>query len=256
MKLALQPILSLALALVSSGSIARLHAQQASVGPESEIAHCVRWMNTTVPMKPFGSLDAAEFCAGVQRNGLGGWWSIFECGPSEQQLTGTTARYCVSSGHIDANETWAAGFRSMTRDGHELLNESPEAKKDSPPAAATFYTRTGLSMGDLKLAAGMYDLIPTKSPKGWTLEVAKWSDVPNPQSYVGSVEMRRGPRRDFSEHSNLGISANAWANGCSALSPDESQGELHFAYGSTDLFVCIRPDERRVHAQQQVSALQ
>jgi hypothetical protein len=251
MRLAFPPLLSFALALVSCGSISTVRAQEASVASKTEIARCVRWMKETVQIKPGGALDPAEFCAGVQRNGLGGWYSIFKCG----QLTKTPVRYCASSGQIGPGEAWAAGFRSTTTDGHELLDEASEATKDSHPVAATFYSRTGLSLGSLRLAPGMYDLMPSKSPEGWKLEVAKWSDMPTPQNYLGSVEMRGVGSDNLGKKSNLGISTRPWADGCSDLSPDRSLRELHFTYGSTDLFVCIRPDQRRLDPQEHLSAL-
>jgi hypothetical protein len=209
-------------------------------------------MEATVPILE-SSLDPTDFCAGVKRGNLGGWYSIFKCGQSEQRLSGTAVRYCTSSGQISTSESWAAGFRSTSRDGHELLDETYKATKDSHPVAATFYSSTALSMGSLRLPPGMYDLMPSKSPEGWKLEVAKWSDVPNPENYLGSVEMKGVTGDNLGKKSNLVISTSAWADGCSVLSPDKNFRELHFIYGSTDLFVCIRPDQRPLDPQENIS---
>jgi hypothetical protein len=247
MSLALRP--TLALVLASFGALSPLRAQEVSVAPNSEIARCVSWMNATVPAK----VDPADFCAGIKRGNSDGWWAVFKCGRTGQQIAGSPIKYCTSSGHITERETWGAGFRSTTRDGHEFFDGTAEAGKDTHPVAATFYSSTALSMGSLRLAPGMYDLMPSKSPEGWKLEVAKWSDGPNTQSYLGSVEMKGVAEDNLDKKSNLTISMRSWADGCSALSPDRDLRELHFIYGSTDLFVCIRPDQRPI-PQAEISA--
>jgi hypothetical protein len=252
MKLGFQSILNLSLALVSSGSTFTLRSQEVSVAPKTETAGCVRWMKETVPV--FSGLDPADFCAGVERGNFGGWYSVFKCGQPEQHLTGTPVGYCASSGEISASEAWAAGFYSTTRDGHELLDETSVATKDSHPVAATFYSNTALSMGSLRLSPGMYDLMPSKSAEGWKLEVAKWSDVPNPQKYLGSVEMKGAAPDNLGEKNYLEISMWPWAYGCSGLTPYLNFWELHFIYGSTDLFVCIRPDQQPLDPQENISA--
>lgn len=44
------------------------------------------------------------------------------------------------------------------------------------------------------MPAGMYKLIPSKSPDGWSLAVAKqdgeWDDAKPTQQYLGSVQMK------------------------------------------------------------------
>jgi hypothetical protein len=42
---------------------------------------------------------------------------------------------------------------------------------------------------------------------------------------------------------NLVISTKHWGEGCAGPSPDFNVRELHFSYGSTNLFVCLRPDQ-------------
>jgi hypothetical protein len=246
-------ILHLSLALVSFVSAFTLRSQEVSVAPRAETAGCVRWIKETVPT--FSGLDPADFCAGVERGNLGGWYSVFKCGRPEQQLTGTPAGYCASSGQISASEAWAVGFRSTTGDGHELLDETSVATKGSHPVAATFYSNTALSMGSLRLPPGMYDLMPSKSPEGWKLEVAKWSDVPDHQKYLGFVEMKGVAPDKLGEKNYLEISMWPWAARCSNLIPYLNFWELHFIYGSTDLFVCIRPDQRPFDPQENISAL-
>jgi hypothetical protein len=118
MSLALRP--TLALVLASFGALSPLRAQEVSVAPNSEIARCVSWMNATVPAK----VDPADFCAGIKRGNSDGWWAVFKCGRTGQQIAGSPIKYCTSSGHITERETWGAGFRSTTRDGHDCRWEA------------------------------------------------------------------------------------------------------------------------------------
>jgi hypothetical protein len=192
------------------------------------------------------AFDPTDFCSGIWDGHTGGWDSIFKCGQPTQQLNGTAPRYCASSGQISASETWAAGFSSATRYGSDLLGKTSDAAKDSQQAAATFYSRTAVWMGSIKMPAGMYKLIPSKSPDGWRLAVAKqdgeWNDAKPSQQYLGSVQMK-GSASDNSTGDNLAISTRRWAEGCPGPSPDHNVRELHFEYGKTDLFVCVRPDQ-------------
>jgi hypothetical protein len=247
--------LTLSLALVSFGSIITLRSQEVSVAPKAEITDCVRWVKATVPtfLPAFSGLDPAAFCGGVERDNFGGWYSVFQCGRPEQRPTGTSDRYCASSGQITAREAWAVGFRSTTTDGHELLDETSVATQDSHPPAATFYSSTALSLGTLKLAPGIYDLMPIKSPQGWKLEVAQWSDVPSPQKYLGSVELKGAAPDNLDKKNYLEISMWPWASRCSNPTPYLNFWELHFIYGSTDLFVCVRPDQRSLGPQENIS---
>jgi hypothetical protein len=102
------------------------------------------------------------------------------------------------------------------------------ATQDSHPLAATFYSSTALSMETLKLAPGMYDLMPTKSPEGWKLEVARWSDAPSPQKYLGSVEMNGAAPDNLDKKNYLQISMWPWAARCSNLTQYLNFWELHF----------------------------
>jgi hypothetical protein len=165
----------------------------------------------------------------------GGWDAIFKCGQPTQQLTGPSPRYCASSGQISAGEAWAAGFSSATRYGSDPLGESSDAEQ----AAATFYSRTAVWMENLRMPAGMYKLIPSKSPDGWSLGVAKqdgeWNDAKPTQQFLGSVPMKGSASDSTTGKRNLVISTRR--------SPDSNVRELHFMYGSTDLFVRIRPNQ-------------
>ena len=128
MKLGPLPVVVLSLALVSSGCIFTLGAQEASAPSKAETDRCVRWMNA---MGPGHSPDLADFCLGIQRRGVGGWWSLWKCGDPAEQLPGTAPGYCTSSGQITEHEAWAAGFSGMSRDGHEFLDEVSDTTKDS-----------------------------------------------------------------------------------------------------------------------------
>jgi hypothetical protein len=234
-------VTALTLSLVFAFS--SLAAQDASVASASDVNQCVKWMKATVSARV---PDPTEFCSGIWDGHLGGWDSVFKCGEPTQQPTGRAPRYCASSGQISAGEAWVAGFRSPTRHGSDLFGGTPDAAKDSQQATVTFYSRTAVWMGSLRVPAGMYNLIPSKSPDAWSLGVAKqdgeWNDAKPAQQYLGSVQMK-GSDSDNPIGHNLVISTRGWAKGCPGPSLDRNVSELHFMYGTTDLFVCIRPDQ-------------
>ena len=250
MKLGSVTVLTLSLAFGGSGAFSSLAAQDASVASATDVNQCVKWMKATVSARV---PDPTEFCSGIWDGHFGGWYSAFKCGQPEQQPTGTPDRYCASSGQITARGAWAAGFRSTSTDGHELLDETSAATRGSQQPAATFYSRTAVWMGNLRLPAGMYDLIPVKSPEGWQLEVAQWANVPSPEKYLGSVEMKGATLDNLTRKNYLEISMWPWAGRCSNPSPYLKFWELHFIYGSTDLFVCVRPEQPTLDPQENIS---
>jgi hypothetical protein len=94
--------------------------------------------------------------------------------------------------------------------------------------------------------AGMYKLVPSKSSDGWSLAVARldgeWDDANAPQQYLGTVAMKRvAPGIEIGKD-YLEIWAGNFAAGCEGGSPGISR-ELHLILGSTDLLVCIRPEQ-------------
>jgi hypothetical protein len=237
--------MTLSLVFAISGASSGLRAEDASVAPDTEMKRCVNWMKATVPGT--STLAPSDFCAGVKKDGSpDGWYSIWKCGQPTQQLPGATPRYCTSSGQITAGEAWAAGFSSTTKDGRDFFDADSEGAKDPHLIAATFYSRTAVWMENLRVPAGMYKLIPSKSPDGWSLAVAKldgeWNDAKSSPQYLGSVQMK-GSVSDNSTGHNLGISTKPWADGCPGPSSDFNVRELHFGDGSRNLFVCIRPDQ-------------
>jgi hypothetical protein len=249
MKLSSVTVLTLSLAFVGSS----LRAQDASgTSSSAEVAQCVKWVQATVPdLRPpndgdLRKLDAAHFCSGIEEGGLNGWKAVFKCGQPAEQIPGMAPRYCASSGEIYAGHTWAAGFRSTTKRGSDLLNGSSGAASDLQHAV-TFYSASSVWMENLRLPAGMYKLIPSKSADGWKLAVAKQigesSDAEHVEQYLGSVAMKDEPRNAASEQSNLGISVDGGGEGCPGQFPRRDIGELHFTYGSADLFVCLRPNQ-------------
>ena len=239
MKLGSVTVLSLSLIFAFSS----LAAQDASVASASDVNQCVKWMKATVSARV---PDPTEFCSGIWDGHLGGWDSVFKCGEPTQQPTGRAPRYCASSGQISAGEAWVAGFRSATRYGSDLFGGTPDAAKDSQQATVTFYSRTAVWMGRLRVPAGMYNLIPSKSLDGWSLGVAKqdgeWNDAKPAQQYLGSVELKVASDNP-PEKRNLAISLSPEAERCPRLSVQRGVKELHFTYGGTDLFVCFGPDE-------------
>jgi hypothetical protein len=251
MKLSSVTVLSLSLAFAIFGASSSLRAQEASVPSSSEVDQCVKWMKATVPgvrTLDDGDLrrpEPAHFCSGIQEGGLGGWGAVFKCGQPAEQLSGTAPRYCASSGEIDAGHAWAAGFRSRTKYGSDLLDRNSGAANDSQHAV-TFYSTNPVWMESLRLPAGMYELIPSKSPEGWRLAVAKQdeesSDAKHSQQYLGIVEMKSVSSGYPTETSNLAILLRPGAE-CPSASARRDARELHFTYESTDLFVCFRPDQ-------------
>jgi hypothetical protein len=247
MKLASATALTLSFAFASSVSLLTLRAQDASVAPGTGIDGCVRWMKATVSGGVTRTLVPTDFCSGIKRGSTGGWYSVRKCGLPAEPLSGATPRYCTSSGQLTAHEAWAAGFSTATTDGHELLDETSKITKDLHRSAATFYSRTPVWMGTLRLPAGMYELMPAQSPDGWKLDVATEHG-----DYLGSVRMETAASANPTGK-NLVISTKHWGEGCPGPSPDFNVRELHFSCGSTDLFVCLRPDQVPLSQEENIS---
>ena len=245
MRLRFVTVVTLSFAFASCGSLT-LRAQDASVASRTEIDSCVRWMKATVSGGVTRTLDPADFCSGIKRGSTGGWYSIRECGQSAEQLTGTPPKYCTSSGQLTSREAWAAGFSATTTDGRELLDGTSDTTKELHRSVAMFYSRTPVRMGSLRVPAGMYELIPAKSQDGWKLAVAKQQG-----EYVGSVEMETAS--DNPTGKSLVISTKHWGERCPAPPPDFNTRELDFSYGSTELFVCLRPDQAPVSPEENIS---
>ena len=128
-----------------------------------------------------------------------------------------------------------------------MLAGTSDAAKDLHRSAATFYSRTSVSMGALRLPAGMYKLMPAQSPDGWKLDVATEHG-----DYLGSVKMKTAASNDPAGK-NLVISTTPWGEGCPGPTLDFNVRKLHFMYGSTDLFVCLRPDQAPVSPEVNIS---
>jgi hypothetical protein len=79
-----------------------------------------------------------------------------------------------------------------------------------------------------------------------------WSDFSRLSVYGDSVEMKTAASDDPTEK-NLVISTKHWSEGGPGPSPDSNARELHFSYGSTNLFVCVRPDQVPVGQEVNVS---
>ena len=137
-----------------------------------------------------------------------------------------------------------------------MLDGTPDTAKNLHRSAATFYSRTPVWMGNLRLPAGMYELMPSKSADGWKLALARqdgnWSDAKDQRQYLGSVKMKAAAS-DEPAGKNLVISTKPWGEGCPGPSLDFNVRELHFMYGSTDLFVCLRPDQVPLSPEENIS---
>ena len=240
-------ILTLFLTLAGSGTFSGLKAQGTSVNPDIESQRCVNWVNATVPNADLPGLVPVDFCSGIKSGSFGAWSAVFKCGASPRLLTGTAPKYCASFGYVDAHEAWAAGFSSPTSDGRELLDGASDSTNDSQRNAVTFYSRTAVSMGSLRMPAGMYELIPSKSQEGWNLTVAKldgeWNSAQPPQQNLGMIKMTGSTPESPMGKDYLEIWSRPFSNVCGGGSPNFDIRELHFILGSTDLLVCIRPEQ-------------
>jgi hypothetical protein len=247
-------VLTLSLAVVGSVAPPSLIAQDATVAPNSDLAKCVRWMKATVSEKI--KVDPTDFCSGVQTGELGGWATVFDCGHSPEPLTSTVPKYCASRGDISPGHAWAVGYSSSTKYGSDLLDETSSAATDSQHAGATFYSTIPTRMENLRMPAGMYKLVPVKSPDGWKLKVAKQdgdsTDGADTVRSLGILDMKVGNHESSSGKTSLSLSMDPRALGCSGPSPHFDRQELHFTYGSTDVYVCLQPDQ--VAQDQQASA--
>lgn len=96
------------------------------------------------------------------------------------------------------------------------------------------------------MPAGMYRLVPSRSSHGWTLSVAsqdgEWTESQGAGPSLGSVAMKTATR-DSAFGRNLVISIKFWADGCPGPATETAVRELHFGSGSTDVFVCLKPDQ-------------
>jgi hypothetical protein len=102
----------------------------------------------------------------------------------------------------------------------------------------------------------MYKLIPSKSQDGWNLVVAKldgeWNSPKPPQQNLGMIKMTGSTPESPMGKDYLEIWGRPFSNVlCGGGSPNFDIRELHFILGSTDLFVCIRPE--RVPQSQQAN---
>jgi hypothetical protein len=237
--------LTLCLAFAGSGSLFNLHAQDAAAASTAATDRCVHWMKTTVP--GVFDLEPTDFCSGRYKYpGPGGWWSLHDCGQPSDQVAGAAPKYCASSGQISKSEAWAVGFSSKTIDGRELLDGNADTTGHPGAIAATFYSRTPVWIGNLRLLAGMYDLTPAKSEDGWELFVSRQEgeSVAGAKQSVGKIVMNAvEPNSNATGRASLAITTSAWAERCPGPALDWSLRELHFIYGNTDLFVCVRPDQ-------------
>jgi hypothetical protein len=205
---------------------------------------CVSWVRSVTPNK---RVDPVDFCSGLIRDNVNGWSSISSCGMQPPAGASKPApKYCASSGLTMLNETWAAGFSSVTSDGGDLLFGA-----DPHQEGAVFYSRTAVWIGNLRIPAGMYSLSPSKSLTVWTLAPTEQGEAtaerPNAEQTLYTIPMRseftttdfRNPWRA----KNLAVLIQPFSDRCPRPSKDFSVRELHFFFRDTDLFVCIRPDQ-------------
>jgi hypothetical protein len=245
MKLGSVQVLILSLAMTTPICTTTLHAQDAQTSANPEIDRCVKWMSATVSPAVTDGLKPIDFCSGIKSNTISAWDST-SCGDPAQPSK--SPRYCASSGQLTEKEAWTAGFSGPSLDGRELLNPTPATSKDTQAPTAVFYSRTDTSIEDLRLPAGMYNLIPSHSSEGWTLTITPQDEATQPPKPLGTVPLKSAvvaaPPTD-----RLAISTKPWSDTCTGPSRDFTVRELHFVYGTNDLFVCVRPDQSPIHQQ-------
>ena len=207
------------------------------------MAHCVRWINATVPRLPDGSFDPVNFCSGFETGNVGGLYS--NCSQTPARPEGDAPGNCNFIGLTMPGDTMAFSVRTPSRDGHEFLAATEDPANDPQRIAATFYSRTPFLMQDLRLPSGMYKLFPYQSSEGWKLVVARqdgeWNDAPNPSQYLGQVTMNT-VAMDY-PYTKLYAYLSLFSQRCPGAQPARNIRELEFAFGNTDVSVCLRPDQ-------------
>jgi hypothetical protein len=102
-----------------------------------------------------------------------------------------------------------------------------------------------MRMGSLRVHAGLYKLTPSKSEDRWSVSVARldgeWNDANAPQRFLGSVEMKPSASHLETGKDYLEIWAGNF-HGCEGRT-DWNGRELHFILESTDVQLCIRPEQ-------------
>ena len=206
-------------------------------------------MKATVSSGVQNRIDPVDFCSGLKRAAAAdGWWSVQKCGDQTPTLPGTASTYCASIGHISGSEAWAVGFGSKSSDGGDYLVADPARTVLSQRNAAVLYSRTAFWIESLRVPAGIYDLMPSKTLNGWQLTVVEKEETSGPQhpgKEVGIVELK-GTASDpdgLKTTTHLVISAKTGSERCNATGKGTKAREIEFIYGSADLYMCVHPEQ-------------
>ena len=225
---------ALALSLLYCGNANFLTAQNAS-DARVQMEHCIHWINAIVT--PRQTFDPVNFCAGFETGNTSGLYT--------QNFIGLTM----------PGDTVAFSLRTPSKDGHEFLAATEDPTDDPQRIAATFFSRTPFTIQNVRLPAGMYKLFPYQLPEGWQLAIARqdgeWNDPLNPSQRLAQVEMNT-VAMDY-PYAKLYAYLHLISPHCGPAKPAWSIRELEFAFGDTDVSVCLRPEQIRPTPQDNLS---
>lgn len=224
-------VLAMSLTLAHAG---RLAAQVKS--PKEEMDRCVRWVeaNATPSL-----MDPVAFCSGREdEQRIGGWYT---------SVCPNSGGYCQAIGRVMKADTLGISVRTPSKDGHEFLSPSKDAVRPNVQSVdATLYSRTDFSIGDLKLKAGIYKLIPRHEAPGWRFTIVKSGGDSEKESAlhdsIGTVDAKP-IALDVAPMDTLRIQIYPMARNCPGPRLTLEFRELEFSFAGTDVALCIQPDQ-------------
>ena len=202
-----------------------------------EMDRCVHWVQANaIP----SLMDPVAFCSGREDEQRVDGWNTTVC-------LNSSGGYCEAIGRVMQGDTVGISVRTPSKDGREFLTPSKDAAQPSAHSVdATMYSRTDFSIGDLKLKAGIYKLIPHHEAQGWRFTIAKTGDdsgkEPAHEDSVGTVDAKT-IALDGAPMDTLRIQIYPMARNCLGPKLTLEYRELEFSFADTDVAVCIRPDQ-------------
>lgn len=216
-------------ALVMASFSTAIHAQHGAAS-KADINRCSDWLKVIVPES--AGVNAVAFCRGLKTEaGPNEWSRVYHCGPAATSNAGSKKPYCTSSGSVGSDWTMAAAFTAEPEHGAELFPNTETGKAGEP---ATFYSRTPVHIGDLRIPAGMYRLTISRHADEWKMTVAPDSGQP-----LGTVPLKATGHPVSSANTDSVIQVLHSGNHCAHPS---STRELIFSYDGVDLYACLRPE--------------
>jgi hypothetical protein len=223
------------------GNLHSLKAQDNFTASPTQTDMCVHWINGVVPAMT--KLDPVEFCSG-RKTSQGGWYST-KCRHGGFVPGEPAPGNCTFIGLNMPADTMAVNVQTVSADGHEFLAATTAPRADNQRAVAMFYSRTAVNVGGFKAPPGMYKLYPYETETGWKLSINRLRRETNgtqTAQRLATVEMNT-IAQDLPHDNKLETRFSLIARHC----PGQQQGiqirELEFAFGNTDVSVCMCPDQ-------------